>query len=159
MEFNGTFFVSIISFLVFVFLMNKILYSPMQEIVNKRKQVIDRNYQAADANNQEAEILSQNREEKLVDAKENARSKYNELLDEYKEQRNDIVKSAQNSSQEHLSNEYNHIDNVSNEAKEALKWKMTDLANDIVEKVLGYRSEVQGFDNDKINSILYHQKG
>ena len=33
---------------------------------------------------------------------------------------------------------------------------MTDLANDIVEKVLGYRSEVQGFDNDTVNDILYH---
>ena len=44
---------------------------------------------------------------------------------------------------------------ISNEAKEGLKSKMTDLANDIAEKVLGYRSEVQGFDNDKVNDILY----
>ena len=32
---------------------------------------------------------------------------------------------------------------------------MTDLANDIVEKMIGYRSEVQGFDNDAVNRILY----
>ena len=27
--------------------------------------------------------------------------------------------------------------------------------NDIVEKMIGYRSEVQGFDNDAVNRILY----
>ena len=32
---------------------------------------------------------------------------------------------------------------------------MNDLANDIVEKVLGYRSEVQGFNDDAVNEILY----
>ena len=49
--------------------------------------------------------------------------------------------------------------NISNQAKDSLKYRMTDLANDIVEKVLGYRSEVQGFDNDKVDSILYQEKG
>ena len=33
---------------------------------------------------------------------------------------------------------------------------MTDLANDIVEKMLGYRSEVPYFDNEKVDRILYH---
>lgn len=159
MEFNGTFFVSIISFLVFVFLMNKILYVPMQKIVAERDKFIDDNYQIADENNQQAEKLSSEREEKLVGAKDDARTKYNELLSGYKEKRNDIIKSAQDSSQTKLGQEYESLNNVSNQAKEALKWKMTDLANDIVEKVLGYRSEVQGFDNDKIDRILYNQKG
>ena len=36
-----------------------------------------------------------------------------------------------------------------------MKGRMTDLANDIVEKMIGYRSEVQGFDNDAVNRILY----
>ena len=60
-------------------------------------------------------------------------------------------------SKEELEKAYAVLDNVSNEAKEELKSKMTDLANDIVEKVLGYRSEVQGFDNEKINEILYNK--
>ena len=159
MEFNGTFFVSIISFLVFVFLMNKILYVPMQKIVAERNKFIDDNYQIADENNQQAEKLSSERDKKLVVAKDDARVKYNELLSGYKEKRNDIIKSAQDSAQTKLVQEYESLNNVSNQAKEALKWKMTDLANDIVEKVLGYRSEVQGFDNDKIDRILYNQKG
>ena len=34
--------------------------------------------------------------------------------------------------------------------------ELNDLANDIVEKVLGYRSEVAGFDDEAVNKILYH---
>ena len=156
MEFNGTFFAAIISFLVFVFVMNKILYEPVRKIVNERNNFIEGNYKIANDNNTKADELSANRDKKIVNAKEDARGKYNEILAEYKTQRADIVKDAQTKSHNDLENAYAQLENVSNDAKENLKWKMTDLANDIVEKVLGYRSEVQGFNNDKINEIFYH---
>ena len=35
MEFNGTFFATVISFLVFVFIMNKLLYEPIYKIVKE----------------------------------------------------------------------------------------------------------------------------
>jgi len=157
MDFNGTFFAAIISFLVFVFVMNKLLYEPVRKIVNERNNFINGNYQSANENNAKADGLSKERDEKLAESKENAREKYNEILTGYKDQRTNIVKDAQNKSQNELENAYADLSNVSNQAKENLKWKMTDLANDIVEKVLGYRSEVQGFDNDKINEILYSE--
>ena len=155
MEFNGTFFASIISFLAFVFIMNKLLYEPIHHIVKERNDFINGNYQTASENNSKADKLSQERDEKILESKENARGKYNEILDGFKEQRAEIVKNAQNQSKAEIEQAYANLNNVSNEAKESLKWKMTDLANDIVEKVLGYRSEVQGFDNDKVNEILY----
>ena len=156
MEFNGTFFAAIISFLVFVFVMNKMLYEPVRKIVNQRNDFINGNYQSANENNTKADELSKEHDEKLAESKEDARCKYNEILAGYKEQRTNIVKDAQNKSHEELEQAYSNLNNISNEAKESLKWKMTDLANDIVEKVIGYRSDVQGFNNDKINDILYH---
>ncbi len=157
MDFNGTFFAAIISFLAFVFIMNKLLYEPVRKIVNERNDLINGNFKSAGENNAKAEELSSDRDNKIVGAKEEAREKYNEIISEYKDQRADIVKTAQSESHEELENAYNDLNNVSNEAKESLKGKMTDLANDIVEKVLGYRSEVQGFDNEKINEILYNK--
>jgi len=159
MEFNGTFFAAIISFLVFVFIMNKMLYEPVRKIVNQRNDFINGNYQSANENNTKADELSHERDEKIAKSKEDARSKYNEILAGFKNQRVEIVKDAQDKSHEELEQAYSNLNNISNEAKESLKWKMTDLANDIVEKVIGYRSEVQGFDNDKINEILYSEKG
>ena len=156
MEFNGTFFVSIISFVVFVFLMNKILYTPMQKILAERKLFIEENYNSAESNNQKGKELASKREEQIFNAKNDARTRYNNIISEFKEQKNSIVEQAKNQANENLAKAYEQLENISNEATEGLKAKMTDLANDIVEKVLGYRSEVQGFDNDTINKILYH---
>ena len=155
MEFNATFLASIISFLVFVFLMNKILYSPMEKIVKERQKFIDENFNSADENYKKADGLEHQREEKLVGAKNEARSKYNDSVNGFKAQKADILKQAQDKTNAELEEEYQRLNNISNDTKEGLKGRMTDLANDIVEKVLGYRSEVQGFDNDEVNRILY----
>lgn len=155
MEFNATFLASIISFLVFVFLMNKILYAPMEKIVRERQSFIDDNFNSADENYKKADGLEHQREERLVGAKDEARTKYNDSISGYKAQKGEIVKQAQEESNNELAQAYEQLNNVSNETKEGLKGRMTDLANDIVEKVLGYRSNVQGFDNDEVNKILY----
>ncbi|MBR1776139.1 F0F1 ATP synthase subunit B [bacterium] len=159
MEFNATFLATIISFLIFVYLMNKVLYEPVRRIVNERHDFIEGNYSDADNNNAKAEELSEKREEELKEAKDNAKAKYNELIDNYKNQKSEIVKNAQEETSKELEDAYNNLNNVSNEAKEKLKGSMTDLANDIVEKVIGYRSEIQGFDDEEVNKILYHKKG
>ena len=156
MEFNGTFLASIVSFIVFVFLMNKVLYAPMGKIVKERQSFIDSNLQSADANHKRADELSQEREDKLSGAKNDARTKYVESVNGFKNEKTQLVAKAQDETNGELAQAYENLNNVSNETKEGLKWRMTDLANDIVEKVLGYRSEVQGFDNDAVDKILYH---
>lgn len=158
MEFNGTFLVSVISFVIFVFLMNKVLYSPMRKIVTERREFIDGNLSSADVNNKKVGELSAKRDERLDDAKNDARSKYVDSVNQFKSEKNDIIVKAQGDANDELNKAFNDLNVISNETKEGLKAHMTDLANDIIEKVLGYRSEVQGFDNDKINEILYHQK-
>ena len=156
MEFNGTFLATIISFILFVILMNKLLYKPIRRIVNERTDYINNNYLSADKNNKEAEELVTERDEKITEAKDGARLKYNEIVEGYKLQKNEVIQTTRAETDESLKQEYDKLNNVSNEAKESLKWKMNELASDIAEKILGYRSEVQGFDNDSVNNILYH---
>ena len=156
MEFNATFIVTIITFIVFVLLMNKILYAPILNIMEERRNFVDGNYKVAEENTAKSNELTKEREDKLSEARGEARNKYNEALGEFKEQRNEVVLSAQNSAKEDLENSRIELENLSDEAKESLKNKMIDLANDIVERVIGYRSEVQGFDSRTINEILYH---
>ena len=156
MEFNGTFFVTIITFIVFVILMNKILYAPILNIMAERKSFIESNYKSAQKNDEKSNALLQEKEEKLIEAKDDARNKYNEILDEFKSQRAEIVVDAQDTSKDKLENFKVELENISNDTKQKLKSSMTDLASDIVEKVIGYRSEVQGFDSRTIDEILYH---
>ena len=143
MEFNGTFLVTIISFVLFVFVMNKILYEPINNIVAQRREVVDENLRTADINHKKANEISAQKEEKLKGARNDARNKYSDSVVDFKNKNNELMQT------------YENLNNLSNEAKEGLKGRMTDLANDIVEKMIGYRSEVQGFDNDAVNRILY----
>ena len=55
MEFNGTFLASAISFIVFVYCMNKLLYAPVQKIVQERHEFINTNYSDAEQNKKQAE--------------------------------------------------------------------------------------------------------
>ena len=156
MEFNATFLVTIISFIVFVYLMNKILYSPIQKIVTEREDFVNSNLKDAETNNDKAKALSEDRDNKISNARNDARLVYIDSLNGYKQQKDDYIHNTQEDVNNELNSAYQGLENLSNETKEGLKGKMTDLANDIVEKMLGYRSEVPYFDNDKVNKILYH---
>lgn len=156
MEFNATFLATIISFIVFVLLMNKVLYAPILNIMEQRKMFIDGNYNDAKKNEAKIEKLVQKKEEKLLEAKNDAKDIFNETVDEFKAQKDKIVEDAQTAAREEIEQSRVDLENISNETKEALKGSMTDLANDIVEKVIGYRSEVQGFDGRTVDEILYN---
>lgn len=106
-------------------------------------------------NHKKANEISAQKEEKLKGARNDARNKYSDSVVDFKNKKNDILKNAQFDADNELMQTYENLNNLSNEAKEGLKGRMTDLANDIVEKMIGYRSEVQGFDNDAVNRILY----
>ena len=157
MEFNGTFLATIVTFILFVFVMNKVLYAPILNIMEERKNFIDSNYKAANDNDAKSAELIAEKEEKLSDAKEEARGKYVEAVDNYKAQKAEVIADAQSAAQTELEASKAELENLSNEVKEGLKSSMNDLANDIVEKVIGYRSEVDGFDDTKISEVLWGQ--
>lgn len=155
MEFNGTFLVTIISFLVFVFLMNKILYAPVLNIMEERKNFVDGNYDAAHQNEAKSEELTNQKEEKLTEAKNEARGKYVETLDGYKNQKSEMVSEAQNSAKDEIEQAKSDLRQLSDDVKNGLKGSMNNLANDIVEKTIGYRSQADGFDDNKVNEVLW----
>jgi len=155
MEFNGTFLATIITFILFVFIMNKILYRPILGIMEERKNFIDSNYKNANENNAKTDELCAEKESKLNDAKDDARGKYLETVDEFKTQKADIVLEAQKCANEELERSRAELRELSDEVKNGLKGSMNELANDIVEKVIGYKTENEGFDEEVVNNVLW----
>ena len=158
MEFNGTFFATIITFLVFVFLMNKILYAPILNIMEERKEFIDANYKSAEENDSKTSELEAEKDEKLTSAREEAKGKYLEAVGEFKSEGADVVASAQDAAREDIEASKFELENVSNEVKNSLKGSMVNLATDIVEKVIGSRTELQDIDEDIVNKVLWENK-
>ena len=155
MDFNGTFFVTIITFVVFVFIMNKVLYAPILGIMEKRKDIIDSNYNDASENDKKCEVLSEKKEIELTTAKNDARIKYLSTINEFKQECKTKIESAQEAEREELERSNEELAHLSDEVKDGLKGSMANLASDIVEKVIGYRSEVQGFDSNVVDSVLW----
>lgn len=158
MEFNATFLATIISFLVFVFLMNKILYAPILNIMEERKNFVDGNYDEAHANDVKSEELTNQKEKKLTGAKDEARGKYIETLDGYKTQKSEMITQAQQSAKGEIEQAKSDLRQLSDDVKNGLKNSMNDLANDIVEKAIGYRSNIDCFDDSAVNEVLWGDK-
>lgn len=155
MEFNGTFLASILSFIIFVFAMNKLLYAPIAQIVKQREDLISENLQYADENNKKASELAQERNDKLDNAKNEARAKYLETVEGFKDEKGAILNNAKGEADKELAEAYSNLNNLSDEVKASLKSRMTELAGDISEKILGYRSEIKNFDNEAVDRIFY----
>lgn len=111
MEFNATFLISAISFIVFTFLMNVILYKPLEKVVNEREELINGNYSDADKNKEKAKSLLESVAEKLAKSKSDAKSVYNsekqkaedevsKILADAKAKNNDFILESKNKLQE-----------------------------------------------------------
>ena len=82
MDFNATFIIAFVSFIVFIFIMNKILYAPIYDIIQKRKSLIDNEYKTAEVNLNETNKILENKKQILLNASETVREKTLASIDE-----------------------------------------------------------------------------
>jgi len=136
-EFNATFLVSAISFIVFVFLMNKIFYAPLEKIIIKREQLVDDTLNEAKISRDNALSLLQEREDKLIKASNDSKSIVNNMVSVANENARTKTAEAKNSSIEQLKIHKQELDQQAVTAKNELCGTVQEIANQIVEKILG----------------------
>lgn len=136
MEFNATFLVSIISFLVFMYIMNAIFYEPLTKIIDERDGIVHDNYEHSRASRHKAEKLLKDKENRLTETAKQSRQimvdKTNEANSDYKA-KVDAAKAKSNVQVDELKAELSRSEN---EAKEVLNSHVENLAQIIVNKVL-----------------------
>lgn len=94
MEFNATFLISAISFILFTLLMNKIFYKPLGKIMNERENFINDNLNDAKISNDKAEFLLKDKDEKLAKSLIEARAIISKELDATNKQSDQITAQA-----------------------------------------------------------------
>lgn len=94
MEFNATFLISAISFILFTLLMNKIFYKPLGKIMNERENFINDNLNDAKISNDKAEFLLKDKDEKLAKSLIEARAIISKELDATNKQSAQITTQA-----------------------------------------------------------------
>ena len=137
MEFNATFIVSAVSFVVFTLIMNKILYQPVSDIIAKRKEYIDNNSAVTKENLDNARAI--------VEAKDK------EILVSKTEAKNTLMSAVENANHEKANKEVQLKEEMNNKVSEQkvvlndekqkttmeMKANIDDISDSILSKLIG----------------------
>lgn len=154
MEFNATFIVAFISFIIFTFIMNIILYKPINDIVSKRKNYIDTNYDKAKDNSEKTKAILEDRKNQLAKARLGAKEDVDKKIGLIKTQREEITLKAQKEAKELVEQNRLQSINSSNEAKETLKVEIKNLAQMISDRFLNPEEKIADMDNNLVDKIM-----
>ena len=153
MEFNATFIVSLIRFCIFIAIMNSILYRPINNILQKRKDYIDENYNIASKNSAQKDAILEKRDNELNEAQNSAKSKIATKKEEFKKQKNQTLQSASSKAKEGLKTALNTLQNEEKKAQEEMKHQIVNLAQNICDKFITTDEKVSA-DDELITKIL-----
>lgn len=151
---NGTLVVIVISFIIFVILMQKIFYGPITEIRRKRSEYIKKMKAEANEAFLETEKLNKDYQGNLKEARKKVSEKTTELLNEANEDKNKILEEKKQEISEYLGEQKQIIQNDKTQAIEALKGQVMDYAYNISRKVLGEDISMAGLSPEIVNKAI-----
>ncbi len=138
LEFNATFFIAMISFVIFMIIMNAILYKPLERIVTERRNLIDKNNLKAKIAQEKTDILKKWQISSIEKAQKSSRETYQKILNEYKAKKDSIIESEKNLSRKEIAIAQAETKSEVIEAKHELKEEVNILADIITSKILGW---------------------
>ena len=136
-EFNATFLIAMLSFVVFIIIMNAIFYQPVLNIIRKRDDYINSNYADSKEILEEAKLLENERKNKISAKQTECRKSFNSAVSEFQQKASAKLKAAKDLNKTKLMEEKQELQQSENELKEQLKnTVVNDLASAITEKLL-----------------------
>jgi len=137
-EFNGTLIVAMISFVVFMFVMNAIFYRPILGIIRKRDDLVNQNYEQAKELADNAQKINAEYQIKLTDAKTENRTNMALEIENAQKKSFDVIQQAKDEAKMQIQNNKDIIEkekeNLYGEINSEL---IKDLSSQIVKKVVG----------------------
>lgn len=136
---NETFLVQLVSFLIFLFIFNRIMIRPLRDVTRQRQvKIADIQQETADAQTQLEESVRQIRqnEARVLEAANELRS---ELVEEGSRQAQEIVDAARSEVESLRREAETEVSNLIGEARKSLQAESETVANRIIEKVLDRR--------------------
>lgn len=137
-EFNATLIVAMLSFVVFMIIMNAIFYRPILNIIRKREDYIDANYKEAKDKSKKAQEIMDEYNSKLLNAKDEVRHNTALKIDEIQNEEFAKIRQVKENSKLEIQSEKEKIDAATSELKKQVNTEVVaDIAQDITAKILG----------------------
>lgn len=137
MEFNATFIVSAISFIIFAIIMNAIFYKPLQKVVFERQNFIDETNEEAKTHREKSESILKDKAQKIDSTKHEAKKIIADTADAVKAQKATLASNAQQEAAQKVDSAKTALQRSSDEVQDSLSQKSVDLAQSIASKILG----------------------
>lgn len=154
-EFNATFIVAMLSFVLFILIMNSIFYNPILSIIRKRDEYINSNYSEAKTLKDTAQSLNEEREIKLNQTKENCRQNLMSVVDKVQSDAGQKIKIARDHSKAAIQTGKDDVHAKEEEVKNTIKTEViNDLASSIVSKITGIQTVVDSSDDATLTKIM-----
>ena len=154
MEFNATFLVSAISFIIFTLIMNKIFYKPLERVMDERQKFINDAKSDAQYSSDKADAILRDKEERLNKSASDSKNIVAEKINDANLSSKKLTKDAKQKSQDEIASAKSNLQTEAQHLTGELRTRVKDLAEVISSKVLGMDTHIENIDNELVNRIL-----
>ena len=154
MEFNATLLISSISFIIFVIIMNQILYKPILAIMQERKDYIDNNKSAVEEHKKHAKELIDDKDKKITEANKKSRDIVAAKTEALKEEESRMLSNTRADMGAYFNNRKQSIAEEKDNTVNNLAFNVADIANNITTKLVGYGVVVTPLEENEVKEVI-----
>lgn len=154
LEFNATFLVSMISFIVFIIIMNAIFYKPILGVIEEREKFINDHYNDAKNSKDKVQNLLEQKEKRLNETLSESKKIVSDKVNEANEKAKSVTDNAKADSANKIQSAKQELYAKEIQTADALKNNVKDLAETISSKILGENTTIDNIDYDYVNKVL-----
>ncbi len=143
MEFNATFFVSAISFIIFTIIMNLIFYKPISKVIYERQKLIGDALNAAQKSKDETKELLTNRDYRLTKSAADSRKLIADKIEEANKSSKVLTQKAKEKSQNDISLAKENLHKEAETLNRELDIEVKNLAEIISSNILGIDVKIE----------------
>ncbi len=154
MDFNATFIVSAVSFIIFVIIMNSVLYRPILGIMKDREEYINKNKDEADEHNNNSNALIDDKNQQIGEAHRKSRDIVAAKSESVKHEKSRVLNDAKSEMGSYVNSEKENLANQKNEIYYRLKGNIADLANNITTKLVGEGIDFEPLKDNEVDEVI-----
>ena len=137
MEFNATFIAAMVSFVIFILIMNQIYYKPISNVVNERNKIIDDNYKDAMNSKEKTDSIHKEKDSRLNETTKQAKEIVNTKVNEAHNKSIEITDNAKKQYADETDRAKNNLLTEEEDINKVLSENIDELAGHISSKILG----------------------
>lgn len=153
MDFDATFFIAAISFILFTIIMNKIFYAPVMKMMEDRENYVASNYIAAEDAKVKIKENTDLKNSKLEETRNEGRGIISDKSNEVKRQNTEKIRSAKQTTIDNITKMKEELVQEAKNSKEVLFANVVDISKEISRTLLGDDVNTDNITADKIRRM------